>query len=126
VMDQFASEVGLVIRKADPVLDPPRSTRPGTPGGAGTATSFRRHRYKFELEGTFKNYLRFIHRLENWDRFLEIEGFHIRPLGAQVELYDTEQDDKEIEKAKNPTKTIDLVLSTYTYRKEGKAGGTGR
>ncbi|MCI0651067.1 MAG: hypothetical protein L0Z55_04210 [Planctomycetes bacterium] len=73
-------------------------------------SNFVRHKYRFEMEGTFLGLLKFINLMENHVRFLRVDSFEVKPLGSK-----DKQNDAQL--AENEVKSISLVISTYTYSK---------
>jgi hypothetical protein len=68
--------------------------------------------------GPFPNFLRFLNKIENWDRFLAVQEIEIFPLGAARATAGGGKvgaDPREIETAQEPTKSIQLVVTTYTH-----------
>lgn len=123
-MDRFARETGLQILRADPFeRAKPASPSKGAVEGKGdreAAPPFCEHRYLFELVGAFPNFLRFVNKIENWDRFLAVEEIEILPEGATKSSSPT-MDEKDIEAAQKATKSIQLVVSTYTHKPKSHA-----
>ena len=121
-MDRFARETGLQILRADPFeRKEPAGARTVNPGAPNQPTEskppFSEHSYLFELVGPFPSFLRFVNKLENWDRFLAVEEIDIRPLGASNTASTSgKANDKEIEEAQKEAKSIQLVVTTYTHR----------
>ncbi len=82
--------------------------------------NFLRHRYRIGLIGTFPDFLRFINRIENHTRFLKIDEIKIKPLGAAgaSRSLSDKNEAELLELAKVPFKEIEVIVSTYTYKKE--------
>jgi Tfp pilus assembly protein PilO len=82
--------------------------------------NFLRHRYRINLIGTLPDFLRFINKIENHTRFLKIDEVRIKPLGAAEESRGlSDKNEAELlELAKVPFKEIEIVVSTYTYKKD--------
>lgn len=82
--------------------------------------NFLRHRYRINLIGTFPNFLRFINKIENHTRFLKIDEIKIKPLGAANDTrgLSDEREGELLEYAKVPYKEIEIIVSTYTYKKD--------
>ena len=125
-MDRFARETGLQILRADPFERKKAPYRPPPPGAGKEAEKraappFSEHSYVFELVGPFPSFLRFLNKIENWDRFLAVEEIEINPEGmakfgsAGSGSTTKKADDKEIEAAQKPVKSIQLVVTTYTH-----------
>ena len=119
-MDRFARETGLQILRADPVTRRKKNKRPRRGAQAQEeedSPPFIEHRYLFELKGTFPSFLRFVNKIENWDRFLAVEEMEILPLGVSGKFGNSKKaDQEEIEAAQKPVKSIQLVVTTYTHR----------
>jgi len=118
-MDRFARETGLQILRADPVTRRKKNNRPrrGAPQEEEDSPPFIEHRYLFELKGTFPSFLRFVNKIENWDRFLAVEEMEILPQGISGKFGNSKKADQdEIEAAQKPVKSIQLVVTTYTHR----------
>ncbi len=122
-MDRYARETGLRILRADPILTKKPTEAQARRRGRKkkkeptSEPAFEEHRYLFDLVGTFPDFLRFLNKIENWDRFLAVEEMEIRPYGT-ASRFETgrKADQKEIEAAQKPLKTIQLVVTTYTYK----------
>ncbi len=122
-MDRFARETGLQILRADPFerkkSQARKKRRPGKKAEKESPPPFIEHRYLFELDGTFPSFLRFLNKIENWDRFLAVEEMEIIPTGVPNVTTggNTKKvDEREIEAAQKPNKSIQLVVTTYTHR----------
>jgi hypothetical protein len=120
-MDRFARETGLQILRADP-FERKNAKRAAAPTGANAekkaAPPFSEHSYVFELIGTFPNFLRFLNKIENWDRFLAVEEVEINPEGMSKfgsSGGGGKVDAKDIDAAQKPMKSIQLVVTTYTH-----------
>lgn len=112
-IDRYRQDTSIVVTKAEyvPIKEDEKKK---------TKQRFKRHRWRFKLEGTVPDFVDFMNRIENHPRFLKVDSFAIKPLGSQGafggDLSPTE-DAAELEKAKNPKKAIELTVSTYTYYK---------
>jgi Tfp pilus assembly protein PilO len=120
-MDRFARETGLQILRADPFerekKGRPKKKDAKSEGAKESTPPFSEHRYMFELVGTFPSLLRFVNKIENWDRFLAVEEIEIVPEGASKYTNTSKKaDDKEIEAAQKAVKNIQLVVTTYTHK----------
>ena len=124
---RFARDLKIEILRADPVDRPDKAPAPaaaGTQGSPGPVKqAFSEHSYRFELVGDFPNFLRFVNKIENWDRFLAVEEIEIRPFAAGSEARGGQ--DKEIEAAKRSEKNIELVVTTYTHTPRAQSGKPG-
>lgn len=131
-MDRFARETGLQILRADPFeRKEPAKTRAANPNDPNqpkeSKPPFSEHSYLFELVGTFPSFLRFVNKLENWDRFLAVEEIDIRPLGASKTASTSgKAKEKDIETAQKETKSIQLVVTTYTHRPKETLADAGQ
>lgn len=76
---------------------------------------FIRHRYRFELLGTVPDFTAFVNKIENHTRFLKVDAFTIRPMGAPKNA-GAMSPERELANADNEVKEIDVVVSTYTYK----------
>ena len=83
-------------------------------------SNFLRHRYRISLIGAFPDFLRFINKIENHTRFLKIDEFNIKPLGAPPESRGLSEKNEAalLDRAKVPFKEIEVIVSTYTYKKD--------
>ena len=72
--------------------------------------------------GTFPDFLRFINKIENHTRFLKIDEIKIKPLGADDGSSGLSDGDeaKLLELARVPFKEIQVIVSTYTYKKDNE------
>ena len=88
--------------------------------GEEEESNFLRHRYRITLIGTFPDFLRFINKIENHTRFLKIDEFNIKPLGAPPESRGLSEKNEAalLDRAKVPFKEIEVIVSTYTYKKD--------
>lgn len=78
-------------------------------------SNFVQHKYRFELEGTYADIMKFVNRVENHTRFLEFVKTDIRSIGA---VRGRVNEQEEVELAANPRKAIEVIISTYTYSKK--------
>jgi len=121
---RFARDLKIEILRADPVER--EDKLPMSAAAAKMATekaakrAFSEHSYHFELVGDFPNFLKFVNKIENWDRFLAVEEIEIRPFAASNEPRVGQ--DKEIEAAKRSEKNIELVVTTYTHTPRARSG----
>ncbi len=102
-MQKFAENSSIEIISADPITkgnDKQKKKKT-------KQQSFTKHSYHFELKGTFRNFLDFLHKVENWHRFLVVQEIQIRSA--------SEGKSQEAEDVPNPEQNIELVLSTYVY-----------
>ncbi len=111
IIDGYRKDSKIVIQKAEYVKVKEDEKAP-------KQDSFIRHRYKFKLLGTVPDFVEFVNKIENHTRFLKVDTFNIRPLGAMEESgaeLDDKADDTELSAASDPIKEIELTVSTYTY-----------
>jgi Tfp pilus assembly protein PilO len=124
---RFARDLKIEILRADPVEREDASPKSAAAAKAASEKAAKRafseHSYHFELNGDFPNFLKFLNKIENWDRFLAVEEIEIRPLAAGNEPRAAQ--DKEIEAAKRHEKSIELVVTTYTHTPKTRGGKTG-
>lgn len=106
-MQQFANNANIQIIRADPIK------RRVSDKDKGEQSDFIKQSYHFMLTGTFRNFLIFLHKVENWHRFLVVEEIGIKPYeDAQGSPAAGKSD---ITMAKKSEKSIELVLTTYIY-----------
>ncbi|MBI4583628.1 MAG: hypothetical protein HY717_06370 [Planctomycetes bacterium] len=121
IIDNYRRESQVVINRVEALK--PKTSDKNKKARASSNENFLRHRYRINLMGSFQNYLRFINKIENHTRFLKIDEIKIKPLGAQ-DSFESSGDEKSeikvLDKAKNPIKEIELIISTYTYKKDEK------
>ncbi|MGE3165830.1 MAG: type 4a pilus biogenesis protein PilO [Planctomycetota bacterium] len=108
-IEQFIQDTSLVIVNGAPVEKKFVAKKKGAPEAA--RVNFEQHKYRFQLEGTYLDFVRFVNRVENHTRFLEIVEMKIAPTGKTGRG----EGGEEIRLAENSRKTIELVISTYTY-----------
>ncbi len=115
-IDNYRQDTNIVIKRAEYVK--PTAARGKKNAAPTSPTKFIRHKYKFELVGTIQDFISFINKIENHTRFLKVDAFNIRPLGAPATAprFDGVSSDRELANADNPIKEIDLTISTYTYK----------
>ena len=111
-IDRFTRDSEIELRLAEPVKI--KQTAKKKSEKAKGRNTFIRHTYRFELEGTYLQLLKFINKIENHPRFLRVDEVHIDSLS------ETGSKQSEAERAENPEKAIQLVISTYTYSKENE------
>ena len=133
-MSKLATKHTLRIMGQQPVdTSPPKkrttsikNTKPNqkkalpTPEDLGLAPSIKKYSYRFELSGTFPDFLQFINEIESWTRFVAIEEIEIYPEGSTARSSSSKTSGKkvsakELEAAQEPLKSITLVVSTYTH-----------
>lgn len=114
-IDEFArdSEIRIISTKNEKPVEQKGKQQKAK---AAEAKTFVRHTYRFELEGSFLGFLKFINRIENYPRFLRVDVINISGKAGKGKISEAEQ-------AENPIKTIELVISTYTYSKASTPGG---
>lgn len=119
IIDGYSRETQVVIQEVE-YLKPKDRSKDKNAAGKTADQNFLRHRYRLNLAGTFPDFLRFIGKIENHTRFLKIDEINIKPFGAPdvTNEMDDKHDPTTLERAKVPIKEIELVLSTYTYKKE--------
>jgi Tfp pilus assembly protein PilO len=117
IVDNYRKETNVVIQKLEPVIGK------DSEGADGDDGNFLRHRYHINLIGSFPDFLRFINKIENHTRFLKIDEIKIKPLGAQEQTQGlSDKNEAELlELAKMPFKEIEVVVSTYTYKRDTEA-----
>lgn len=108
-IEEFIQDTSLVIINGAPVEKKFVAKKKGAP--EVTRVNFEQHKYRFQLEGTYLDFVRFVNRVENHTRFLEIVEMKIMPMGKTGRG----EGGEEIRLAENSRKTIELVISTYTY-----------
>ncbi len=117
IIDGYSQETLVVIQKVeylnvDVAKGKKKKKRTGT-------DNFVRHRYRLKLIGEYRNFLRFINKIENHQRFLKIDEILIQPLGSNKDISKVSKDEAStLRMATVQYKNIELVLSTYTYKKE--------
>ncbi len=118
-IDRFTRDTGLEIKSAKPVVLKRVATsgrkKGKKGGGARQARNFVRHKYRFELEGTFFGLVKFITAIENHSRFLQVDTLEVRPLKVEANSGSKMSD---VDLAENPRKHLMVEISTYTYSKE--------
>lgn len=117
IIDGYSKETQVVIQKVESVVmeesDDEKDKK------KKEDENFIRHRYKVQLVGSFPNFRNFVNKIENHKRFLKVDEIMIRPLGADRNLSSSNKNDAAIlDMAKVPFKNIELVVSTYTYKKD--------
>lgn len=113
IIDGYRQDTKVVIQKAEYVE--PKANDKG-----GGQDNFVRHRYNFKLLGTVPDFIEFVNKLENHTRFLKVDAINIRPVGSPANSADDlsdKVDEKELARASEPVKEIELTVSTYTYSK---------
>jgi len=90
------------VRLPSVKYESPRSAPPGRT----QSTLFDKITYKVTIEGEFFNALYFVYLLETYQRFIKVERFTVRPMGA-VTAGD----------AKATKYALDLSLTSYVYNK---------
>ena len=125
IIDGFRKDTNIFIRSAEPVV---KKKRRGKKKKAAK-DNFIQHKYKFELVAKFKEFLKFLNRIENHDRFLRIDEFVVEPLRLDSKSSPVGKDTKgilsEIIAAEQQLKQIKVVVSTFTYS-VGNSRGRGR
>ncbi len=114
-IDEFArdAEIKIISAKDEKPVEQKANKKTKT---VEVEKTFVRHTYRFELEGSFLGFLRFINRIENYPRFLRIDVINISGRAGKGKVSEAEQ-------AENPVKSIELVISTYTYSQASTTGG---
>ncbi len=124
---RFARDLKIEILRADPVeredAVPKSAAAAKAASDKAAKRAFSEHSYHFELTGDFPNFLKFLNKIENWDRFLAVEEIEIRPISGGSETRTAQ--DKEIEAAKRHEKSIELVVTTYTHTPKARGGKPG-
>lgn len=116
-IEGFMQDTGLIMITGAPVEG---TVRRGKRADEPVARdNFMQHKYRFQLEGTFPDLLRFVNRVENHVRFLEIVDLRIDPRGTETRRGDHGQ---EVAMASDPRKAIEVVISTYTYSRTTRDG----
>ncbi len=124
-IDAFAKRGSLSIASAVAIEEVKKKKRRGKKDAPVKEANFVKHKYRFQLEGTFRGFLQFLTYVENHSRFLQVEDFSIRPAGQDRENSGrTEKHLAAVSAAENPIKDITVEISTYTYSKE-KAASEG-
>ncbi|HCW43817.1 MAG: type 4a pilus biogenesis protein PilO [Planctomycetia bacterium] len=104
----LCKDSGLTILEAVPVSTEVRKSsrmvRP-VPGQVAVHPPFQRHKYRFEMQGEFSQFHRFINSVESHPRFLRVDG---------VELYPLDQGEG-LSSASDPKKRLAIEISTYVY-----------
>ena len=117
IIDGYSQETLVVIQKVE-YLDIGAAKGKKKKKRIGT-DNFVRHRYRLKLIGEYRNFLRFINKIENHQRFLKIDEILIQPLGSNKDISKVSKDEAStLRMATVQYKNIELVLSTYTYKKE--------
>lgn len=116
VIDNYSRETQVVIQKVEYVE---KKKDEKDEEVVEEDQNFIRHRYKLSLVGTFPDFLRFVNKIENHTRFLKVDEIFIKPLGVDRDITKSHKDEGAIlDVAKVPFKSIELTLSTYTYKKD--------
>ncbi len=117
IIDGYSQETLVVIQKVEYLdIDAAKSKKKKKRIGTD---NFVRHRYRLKLIGEYRNFLRFINKIENHQRFLKIDEILIQPLGSNKDISKVSKDEAStLRMATVQYKNIELVLSTYTYKKE--------
>lgn len=108
---QLCKESGLVITGAEPVaVEPVTNQKRGRSATAQTSSSqqFQRHKYRFEMQGDFNHFHRFVNLVENHTRFLRIDSFDLFPIDRSDDL----------SAASKPEKSFTIEISTYVYEEK--------
>ena len=98
----------VVIKSAEYVPQGERNARGDVPV---EEEKFIRHRYRFELLGTVPDFIAFVNKIENHTRFLKVDAFTIRPIGAPTNA-GSMSPERELANDDSPVKEIDVVVST--------------
>ncbi len=116
IIDGYSQETLVVIQKVEYLdIDAAKGKKKKRIG----TDNFVRHRYRLKLIGEYRNFLRFINKIENHQRFLKIDEILIQPLGSNKDISKVSKDEAStLRMATVQYKNIELVLSTYTYKKE--------
>ncbi|MCX7704153.1 MAG: type II secretion system protein M, partial [Planctomycetota bacterium] len=69
-----------------------------------TGSGYSQHKYEIKMEGTFTQFVKFLHKLETHRRFFKVDSFD---LSSPAEA--------EIGTMKSPLLSIRVSISTYTY-----------
>ncbi|MFQ5653568.1 MAG: hypothetical protein ACE5GW_02410, partial [Planctomycetota bacterium] len=119
-VSHFCEDLQIMILNAHPLDIKKKRARAMVPTAPGAKAkqidrrnNFVRHKYQFDLVGTFPALHSFINRVENHKRFLQIDGIDVRPFGSG----EREKMDEELALAENPHKVMSVRISTYTYSK---------
>ncbi len=115
-IDRFTKDTGLNIKSAKPVVLKKKKVGKKGKGSGRKKLNFLRHKYRFELEGTFFGLVKFITAIENHSRFLQVDSIELRPVNSKQGGQKS-----DVELAENPRKYLMVEISTYTYSKETKA-----
>lgn len=91
-LSEFARESGVVITEAAPFR------QSGYRGGQGGAKKFEEANFSLSIEGNFFQFVKFLNLLENYKRFIKVDGFTVKS-------------------GKDPGKPheIELTFTTFTY-----------
>ncbi len=120
IIDGYSKDTQVVIQKVDAVIEEEEpDDKKKKAKKKKEDQNFIRHRYKVQLVGTFPNFRNFVNKIENHTRFLKIDEMNIRPLGVERSIGASSKDDSAVlENAAKPFKNIEIVVSTYTYKKD--------
>lgn len=110
-IEEFMQGTSLVMITGAPVQEKRKRADKNAP-----TNNFDQHKYKFQLEGTYLEFVKFINRVENHTRFLEILEIKISP-SSETSGGRATDGAQEIRLAENPRKRIEVTISTYTYSK---------
>ncbi len=126
IIDGYSQDTLVVIQKVE-YLNPEVAKGKKKKKKRSGADNFVRHRYRLKLIGEYRNFLRFINKIENHTRFLKIDEILIQPLGSNKDISKVSKDEAStLRMAQVQYKNIELVLSTYTYKKEKEPGGKSK
>lgn len=122
----LSQESGLLIESAGPVVVKEVSVG-RNPGGAKAAVvdstnRFQRHKYRFTMRGSFHNLHRFINRVENHKRFLQIDSISVQAF--EDEDPSSWQGEVDWDAVPSEVRSLSVEISTYTYE-ENDLGSEG-
>lgn len=113
----LSQESGLLIESAGPVVVKEVSVGRGPAAAKNPAASssdrFHRHKYRFTMRGSFHNLHRFINRVENHKRFLQVDTISVQSFEEEDPA--TWQGEIDWDAAPSEVKSLSVEISTYTY-----------
>ncbi|MBI5778760.1 MAG: type 4a pilus biogenesis protein PilO [Planctomycetes bacterium] len=99
-LTRFSREAGVKLSSA--TADEGRSGPPTT-----GSTSFDKMAYSLKIQGNFFQIINFVYLLETYQRFIKVDNFSVRPVGAVT--------------ADKPTQyNLDVKITSYVYKEPGK------
>ncbi len=110
-IDNFARRAGLKVLEGRSENKKQKRQARRNKKAVSQKKNFVQHRYRFRLEGSLLNFMKFTNMVENHSRFLRIDDFELRAMGADEQ----ERGVEELAMSENPVKEVEILISTYTY-----------